>query len=384
MFHLVVYAFACIGIVLLLAIGAAVAWYIALVVHVNRRLQVPSRADRIGGWTVPEDEGWAEEVGWVEDDEYGGEADASLVPPMSIHLESPRRPMELLPVEKDAVEWLKRHGFQPCGMFVIEELGFEVMVTLTSPDRRVVAAVRRPSNGDESYVEFCFDLGDGRRGGVSNPPPETVRLSHDAVGKHFDGSLAEDLDSLLTRMWDACQRLLEEHQVRPIDPERVDAFYEEAHWNEMQYYIQRGGLSAEEIRAVLSAQGNEPTAEEIDQVQAEWQEAIEFHLIDFSSRGLEYYYEGGDVLIVYDGSVASYLMDRMRNFLADVPLDDGLRESQILESLKELEALLQRFSPRDAVARFRALLPPSARYRLIDQINTPVEADLYLLPSFPR
>ena len=142
------------------------------------------------------------------------------------------------------------------------------------------------------------------------------------------------------------------------------------------------GVSEDEVCTALIAQGIEPSEEDVVEIQGQWQAAIEHHLLDFSSRALNEYHAGRSVLIVYEGSIASYLLRRVEEMLkgALATHDVASEEHNLQAWTGELRELLQRFSPREAIARFRALLPRSARYTLIDQLDQPVSADLYILP----
>jgi len=61
-------------------------------------------------------------------------------------------------------------------------------------------------------------------------------------------------------------------------------------------------------------------------------------------------------------------------------VETDLEPAQLTRISDELESLLRLFSPREAIARLRPLLPESFRFNLVDQLRKPVEADLYLLP----
>jgi hypothetical protein len=307
----------------------------------------------------------------------------ALVPPMRIHLARQTSSPNASALTKRIEDWLLQHSFDWMDEFIIEELPGERLRVFLSEDRCLVAAIRFSPEATEPYVEFCIDLGEGRRGGVSNPPSGTLDLPSDAIGSFHSGRLSENFP-LLSRMWLEVKDLVDEHEVTPVAPARIAEFFEEAHTCEMDYRVAQGGVSEQEVRSALTAQGLEPSEEDVAEIQEQWQNAIEEHLLDFSSRAQNHQYSGGTILIVYNGSVRSYLMNRILDMLDDVGSLEGVSREELLSIVAELRELLNRFSPREAMARFRPLLPPAIRYSLVDQLKQPVEADLYLLQSTAR
>lgn len=305
---------------------------------------------------------------------------SSPVPPMRIHLEEYSSGASLCALGEQIDQWLREHSFEPAGAFVIEEQDFEKLWTYVSEDRQLVAAIRYPAEAHEPYVEFCFDLGEQLRGGVSNPSDATVQPQPDAAGRFFQGALSDDFQ-LLSRMWLEAKELVDRHEVNNVDPSTVCQFYEEAHAAEMDCRIREGGISESEIRVAFQSQGVEPNREDIEAIQEQWQDAIESHLLDFSSRGQDHHYSGRQVLVVHNGSLHAYLVGRIQDLVEEFGDLEGIDRDELLELCAELRILLEKFSPREAMARFRPLLPKLVRYDLIDQLRFPIEADLYLLPQ---
>ncbi|MCA9133242.1 MAG: hypothetical protein KDA45_08805, partial [Planctomycetales bacterium] len=207
------------------------------------------------------------------------------VPPMRIQLkplESGLWRTEPLGARVDA--WLREHSFSAVGDFRVLEIDQEVLRVYLSDDRRLLAALRYQADSPQPYVEFCFDLGHGTRGGISNPPGSPIELPPEAVGKYFRGGLNDDF-SLLSRMWLEAKELVDEHTVYAIDAEQIAAFFEEAHAAQMDFQLARGGVSEAEIRAAFTAQGIEPSDDDIAHIQQQWQLAIEQRLLELSHRG---------------------------------------------------------------------------------------------------
>ncbi len=310
-------------------------------------------------------------------------AETGTVPPMRIALETTGESFWTEHTLSSQIDdWLLDHSFIHAGDYTIAQLGGEHLRTYVSEDRQLVAAIRHAPGDEEPYVEFCFDLGQGRRGGVSNPPDSTVQLPPEAIGKHFQDQLSNRFE-LLSQMWLEAKELVDLHEVRRVDPDGMAQFFEEAHAIEMDCRIEQGGVTEDEIRAAFVAQGIEPNEEDVAIIQAEWQEAIQRHLLDFSQRGQDQCDSGQDILIVYNGSPHSYLLSRIRDLYDQFAssTSDTLSDDPPADIGKELSALLEKFSPREAIARLRPLLPAAWRYDLIDQIHSPIEADLYRLPA---
>jgi hypothetical protein len=299
-----------------------------------------------------------------------------VIPPMSIFLEPIDRKWHVADeLCRQIDRWMMLHQFQRVGYFSIEELDGDELCVYLSNDQLLVAAVRMSRDSAEPFVEFCFDLGQGDRGGTSNPPASTIRPPLDSAGCHFEGKLTNN-PQLLYQMYDRALQLVEEHKPLPVSRERIAEFFEEAHACEMALRVTSGGISESEIHEVLQRQGISPTTTQVAWIQRQWQSAIEDYLLEFSARGKSRQMDGQRILVVHDGSIPSYVATTLRPVI-QATLKDA-REVELLSS--ELEQMLQRFSPREAVARFRPLLPLKNRFDLVDQMNRPVSADVYALP----
>lgn len=318
----------------------------------------------------------------TEADEFSQTSDLSFadsIPPMTIRLlRSERQLFSDTPLCQRIDEWLTSHGFARVGCFVVEELDVEELCIYLSEDRKLVGAIRQPSHAEQPYVEFCFDLSDnyhiGVRGGVSNPPAGTLPLPPDAVGKHFDGNLSENFE-LLSQMWLEAKELLDCHRVHLVAPDKLPEFYEVAHAVEMEFRMRAGGVTEGEVRTSFAAQGIESTDEDVAAIVEQWQTAIAEHLLGLSKKAEARLDDGQQVLVVHDATTREFLTHSLQNFFDSIESVNPVKADLV----HEFQLLLMKFSPRDAVARFRALMPSKMRYRLIDQLKHPVEADFYLL-----
>ncbi len=298
------------------------------------------------------------------------------VPPMRIHLNEHDTPLWFEDPLADFVsKWMLAQKFSLVGDFSIDENPGARLRCFQSEDRRIIATFREDDCDGPAYVEFCLDLGDGRRAGVSNPPGDVLPLPNDALGEYVSEPLCEHDSSVLQSMLASARKLAYEHHAIPVDRSDVKRFFEQTHAAEMDFRIARGGLTEAEIRQLLVETCGAAEPVDIEKIQWEWQEAIEAFLIDRSRRCADVSNRRGKMIAVYDTSNHGYLQVRFSEYYI------GLLGKQFKERAKELELLLQKFQPREALARFRPTLPENWRYSLVDQIREPVEADVYRLPQ---
>lgn len=373
MFHAIIYLLAFLGAMILFAVVAIAIAYSILMRRVTRKLQD----------TVDEMESLLASK-LIDVRNLDASEDENCVPPMRINLENDKDRLNLFGKLGPKIhEWFMRHDFEYNGQFVIEELGNERLRIYLDQERNIFASMRLPSDANEAYVEFCFDLGESQLGGIANPPDTTVQLPEDAIGNFYPIKLSDDFE-LISRMYEEAIELTSNHQTIPVEehPYAIATLYEVAHAAEMDTRIARGGVTEEEIRESFLQQGVDVSNEDVECIQEQWQSAIENHLLDFSSRGLNHYHSGREILIVHDGSVKSYLVSRFKDVFDEIGKFSGAEQGEAIHNAAlELTDLLKRFSPREAIARFRALLPQEARYDLVDELKQPIEADLYVMPK---
>ena len=311
-----------------------------------------------------------------------GLVETDCVPPLAIHLEKESDPefWQNAGVSRFC-KWFQDQEFSWVGDYVIEEMADEHLRIFLDTDRRLISALRYPHYASEPYAEFCFKLLDGSCAGVANPPEHTLLLPEEALGKFFSEKLSENR-LLLDEMHQAAECISQSHGVVQWENDDVPLFYEESHAAEMDLRMRRGGLSVEEIERTFSAYGAIANAADIHHVQSQWQDAIEKHLIDFSSHAMNLVVQGQLVFAVHDGSEQVFLVEKLQSTLSRLVRASAL-SNEINVSAVELKEMLTKFSPREAIARFRPLLPSGLRYELVDQISRPLPADLYVLPEHP-
>lgn len=368
MFHSIVLVFIVIGALIAFSCIALGVAYVIVASRLTRRMRK----------TVGEMEAiLADSIEAVRVLEAQRAAEPSSVPPMRITLEPASvRPAVSVDLVDRIESWILSHGFFPTGDFEVLPHG-EQLRTFLSDDRTLVAAIRMDRNGKDLYAEFCCDLGNGRRGGVGNPPLDSVQLPPDASGKYFSGRLEDDFQ-LLSQMWLEAKDIVDNEIVYEVRPEDIRAFFEHAHATEMDTWIACGGLSESEIRDSFEVQGIEASNDDVESIQCQWQSAVERQLASLSSKAREHLRQGSEVLVVHENCISAHLVERLSTLFQENEIH---RDRDLAEILAELEILLRRFSPREAIARLRPVLPNHLRYQLIDQLTSPVGADVYRFPS---
>lgn len=300
-----------------------------------------------------------------------------IIPPMSIFLEPIEHRWHLVDdLCKRIDQWMLRNGFQRIGYFRVDQWEGEELCAYLSKDRLLVASVRMAKDVAEPFVEFLFDLGDGQRGGISNPPASVVRPADDATGRCFDGRLSLNF-AMIDRMYEEVQELAKQHELTPIDTDQIAQFYELAHEHEMAQRVHCGGVTETEIRDVLLRQGVEPTESQVATIQRQWQLAIEDYLLEFSAQGKNRLVAGDRILVVHAGSLPNYLLGQLGPVITKSLGDPREKTKLILE----LRALLDQYEPRQAIERLLAVLPSTHCIDLVDQIVRPVPADIYAWPN---
>lgn len=300
-----------------------------------------------------------------------------IIPPMSIFLEPIEHRWHLVDeLCKRIDQWMQRHNFRRIGYFRVDQWEGEELCAYLSDDQTLVASIRMAKDAVEPFVEFLFDLGDGERGGTSNPPASVIRPNDDSAGQSFDGRLSHNF-SLIDRMYKQARELASRHEIIPIEPDRIAQFYEQAHEFEMAQRVHCGGITENEIRDVLVRQGVEPTESQVATIQRQWQLAIEDYLLEFSARGKNRLVDGQRILVVHSGSLGSFLIAQVGSVIAKVAQDPR----EVASLARQLREHVDRYEPREAIDRFLSILPAGHGIELVDQIVRPAPADLYVLPK---
>ncbi|MEZ6137126.1 MAG: hypothetical protein R3C53_19710 [Pirellulaceae bacterium] len=361
---------ACIGAVVVLAVLALGVAYFVLVRRLSRRMrETVSNMEAMLSETIDADS-------YSVIDEF---CNHNLVPPMEIQLKAMgQNPIVGDQLAEEIHAWLVKHGFETVGNYRITAIEEEWSVYL-SDDQKLVGVIRNSPYETDVYVEFCFDLSDQsdpyRRGGVSNPPKSTLLVPEGAVGKHFTSSLSDDF-SLLSRMWLEAKEMIDVNEVRTVAKQDIRKFFENAHAAHMLSRLRAGGVTEQEVRASFRAQCISVSDDDVQEIVDLWQSAICDYLLQRSPKARLIDAAGDtDLVIVFDNINHEFLIRQFDPIIKTLP---GTDESH---STGELQTLLDRFPAREAIGRFRPLLPSELRFQLIDTVHEPVESDIYRIPN---
>ncbi|MCA9036807.1 MAG: hypothetical protein KDA91_16850 [Planctomycetaceae bacterium] len=194
------------------------------------------------------------------------------------------------------------------------------------------------------------------------------------------------------------QRVLEEspvNNIMPADREKFAYVVEAAYARTMNWNIERGGPTEQEIRRMAEINGDEATDEFVDQVQSAWKRAISEFL---SEKALQLWKK--------DQSLTDAQFDRIQHRLtvihnriqpeqmmmavfpdfelADANMDDEdsdaetRRQARIFEKLK---ALLRREPVPKAFEKLLQVAGQSEAWALQGSIAKPIQCDIWLRPD---
>jgi hypothetical protein len=310
-------------------------------------------------------------------------------------------------VSDDDVEWTKRDllegftkaaadcGFELAGDFEIEEMWQVKLRGFINPETNL--AIAYYEHGDVGvFADVVAKLRGGRWQTVSNAPDQGMDRPDFAPMERLAVELGEDAAAALAEMLRAMDEKTDgtEREVLPIDG--FDAFFMDAYAREMDWRIERGGVTAQEVRAAAASGGqDEPTDEDVEMVQSQWKSAIEdFFEEQFRAAVLkndlvsaaEWDEHSEDLLFVYDDLSRDRFAEAVAMRLVDY--DDENEDENEEEDPHEVKTaeiaaqLPEAGSLREAAKTLFASLPAdkSHVHKGIVTYGTR-EADVYLQPS---
>jgi hypothetical protein len=191
------------------------------------------------------------------------------------------------------------------------------------------------------------------------------------------------------------ERLREERDDREARPTSADSYpgdFEDVWKRTMDFQVERGGPSADEIRHAANRLGlsDELSEEETEQTVTDLLHVWERAISGFRSRQLREKYQSSlstdEWELVRDRIV--FLHDAMHpqelNELIDHQFsleDQAEDDEQTDELLQRLEAVADQDLPRAAFSRMNAELHESCQFQPIGMTTDPIPADIYLAPE---
>lgn len=248
--------------------------------------------------------------------------------------------------------------------------------------------------GCEYEDDTLFSYSNGPNHRMGNPPWTTCEFrTGTPIGELLDAVIAERPDK----------------PVRPTSAESFPARFEAAWSRDMDWRIERGGPSEEEIRATFeSGLAQETDSEEaatqalsvasqmdmVQQIRSLWRERIndlrevqlrESYIVASEVTALEWDRIRDRVIFIHDDLTAEDLAEHMEQYLYEgVGPDEEFDydDDQYEEVRGSLSQQLESDSPRTVFAESVARQATSKRHKKIGTTTDPVEADVWLAPQF--
>ena len=226
------------------------------------------------------------------------------------------------------------------------------------------------------WVDLGLGYEDGEEITVSNVPtggemdhrPEVVKVT-------MPGASLDDLAAEMRKHLKKKPRVM-------LNDETFARFFEESYAKDMEWRMERGGVTEEEIRRVAASSGMELTDEQMAMACSEIKsrEIFRWHkdclgtfrrITTLSVYEYTSYLENGDFFVLADRfdpeAFLRYLEDRFE--LSD----------EHLPKYREIAA--KTGSPRDLLERINRTLVPDKRARQIGSVVEPMEAEIWFMPS---
>ncbi len=315
------------------------------------------------------------------------------VPPFRIHLQ--RSPdvtwRKATAIESISAE-LAQLGYSPVGDFAVPETEGLLLRGFWHPQVMSYAALYdHPEVG--VFTDFYLSLHDKEKTihlSVSNSPesgmdrPEWAPLIRVEVDLEQEPSAVQRLH----------QRLVEAQADRQVDPASAAEFeskFIQAYADEMDWRIQRGGVTEEEVRRVAALhQQDPPDQATVEMIQEMWRNAItefvttqirEAFLTKTSMSAAEWEAKRDRVLVVHDHVDLEILINQLCWEMIPEDLDEDAEERALRDAHHRISSAFKNLSIRQGFAEIQRLLPASKRYEWLGQVDSPWPADLYLEPD---
>ena len=323
--------------------------------------------------------------------QMGGALGAPTVPPfrMTLAPDDDLNWMDEAALERDT-EALVAAGFERDGDYLGEESPVSVR-TFLHKDHGILAAIQSLYGmkqwtdlvtlyADGSACTFC-NLADH---GMARPPWRTAKFLPDVT-----------VDELLE------QHLAERPAGKPIRTVARDdlaRIYSECYAREMDWRIERGGVTEEEIHATLATSGQTAEPDTVRVIQDGWKLGISNFLDEQAQEQLlkedrlsarEWEESRDRVLVIHDRTPASVLYEGLGG--EDEEEDDGNdAATELIDSsydgdaddsprLRMLVRRLKTENPRDVFAELNKQRPAAARAKLLSSLPVlMVTADVYV------
>ena len=171
--------------------------------------------------------------------------------------------------------------------------------------------------------------------------------------------------------------------------ETFPAVFEDLWQRSMEFRIEQGVPSEEELRRICSAEGEAPPHEMVEQFREMWQLQInevrerqirEAFLEDSKLTALEWDRMHDRVVFVHDDLPADELAS-----MIEIDCEDSLSDDEIDDAYESVEErareLLQDLSARKAFSKMNSEQDSAVQFRNIGKVARPIAADVYVGPE---
>lgn len=241
-------------------------------------------------------------------------------------------------------------------------------------------------------ADVAQDFDDGTHLTVSCAPESGMDRPDHAPLIRLDAAVAEPATATCLH-----ERLVAESQGRAAVPASAEDFphvFAEAHAQEMDWRIARGGVTAREIRRAARIAGQDvPDGAVIDNVQSAWRAAIDAFvqeevqqawLADFPMSVPEWVRKRDRIRVIHEFSDPSARMDELAWAMVAGTVDEDDCEAlqrAFDDARLRLRSAFAAGTPREVFAQAQELLPEKRRYELAGRVDTPWPGDIYLAPE---
>jgi hypothetical protein len=311
------------------------------------------------------------------------------VPPFRINVTPAEEPIwERAEAAAAATKAMESLGYSTIGDFEIDEMGDVLLRAFVNPEQCSYCAMYE-HDAAGMFADFVVTYEDATALTVSTSPDQGMDRPEFATMVRLQLSLEDEPEASVKQMH---ERLVQERGGRPAIPAAADLFktvFEDSYHKEMDWRIERGGPTAQEVRNAAAAGGQEePDDEAIKMVQSTWQQAIG----DFFDEQLrEGFVEQSDMSaaewekarhrlqFVHDRTHQESLIGNLAWQMMD---DDDDERDPHEDACDRLRPVFEQAG--DVRAGYRAaqeLLPENRRSTFHKSVTEPLAADVWIGPD---
>lgn len=317
----------------------------------------------------------------LADSAEGLAAGSHFVQPMRIHLDSSDQ-FEWM--DEDAVDVLAQplldQGFVEAGVYEADIGDGLTIRALVDRARSIHAAIYEVGAGPLG-LDLVTRYADGTSVTYSNIKPHGM---DSPPGKSIEFCQGLPADELLKRFL----RERPDRQAMAVSAEQFVEAFEQYYAEEMDWRMERGGPTEEEIRRLADAEGGEITDEAVEQVQEMWSDNVSdflegrlrtSFLANSDLSALQWEEIRDRFTLVHDKLSPESVAELCDDYDED---DDDDDDDDAWEARQEEHRRLVRAKgPRAAFARWNKTASDLDRYQKIGQVSDPIDADVYLAPE---